>query len=72
MAVAYIAGALVICVINIGQFGAVFGSIFKGAFTFDAAVGGAEDDYLAVRCDDLHDIYIVEKEIFAETYEEVH
>ena len=32
---------------------------------------GAEDDYLAVRCDDLHDIYVVEKEIFAETYEQV-
>ena len=41
MAVAYIAGALVICVINIGQAPAVFGAIFKGAFTFDAAVGGA-------------------------------
>ena len=41
MAVAYIAGALVIFVINIKQFGPVFAAIFKGAFTFDAAVGGA-------------------------------
>ena len=41
MAIAYIAGALVICIINIGQAGAVFGAIFKGAFTLDAAAGGA-------------------------------
>jgi len=41
MALAYIAGALVIVIINIGQAGAVFGSIFKGAFTLDAAAGGA-------------------------------
>jgi len=30
---------------------------------------GVPGDYLAVRCDDLHDIYIVEKNIFAKTYE---
>lgn len=27
-------------------------------------------DYLAVRCDDLHDIYVIEREIFSETYRE--
>ena len=32
---------------------------------------GNVGDYLAVRCDDMHDIYIVEKDIFGETYEEV-
>lgn len=31
---------------------------------------GLPGDYLAVRCDDKHDIYIVEKDIFAKTYEE--
>lgn len=31
---------------------------------------GKIGDYIAVRCDDLHDVYIVEKDIFAETYEE--
>lgn len=30
---------------------------------------GVPGDYLAVRCDDLHDIYIVEKSIFGKTYE---
>lgn len=30
---------------------------------------GVSGDYLAVRCDDLHDIYIVEKNIFGKTYE---
>lgn len=30
---------------------------------------GVPGDYLAVRCDDLHDIYIVEKNIFDKTYE---
>lgn len=30
---------------------------------------GVPGDYLAVRCDDLHDIYIVEKNVFARTYE---
>lgn len=32
---------------------------------------GNVGDYLAVRCDDMHDIYIVEKNIFGETYKEV-
>ena len=41
MAIAYIVGALIICIINIGQAPAVFGSIFKGAFTVNAAAGGA-------------------------------
>ena len=31
---------------------------------------GKQGDYLAVRCDDMHDIYIVEKDIFGKTYEE--
>lgn len=30
---------------------------------------GHVGDYLAVRCDDLHDIYVVEREIFFQTYE---
>lgn len=32
---------------------------------------GKEGDYLAVRKDDLHDIYIIEQSIFAKTYEPV-
>ncbi len=32
---------------------------------------GKKGDYLAVRCDDLHDIYVVEKDIFYMTYEEM-
>lgn len=32
---------------------------------------GKEGDYLAVRKDDLHDVYIIEQNIFAETYERV-
>lgn len=32
---------------------------------------GKEGDYLAVRCDNLHDIYIVEKDIFSKTYDEL-
>ncbi|HKM33605.1 MAG TPA: DHH family phosphoesterase [Lachnospiraceae bacterium] len=31
---------------------------------------GRPGDYLAVRCDDLHDIYVVEKDIFARSYDE--
>jgi len=27
-------------------------------------------DYIAVRSDDIHDIYVIEKEIFMLTYEE--
>ena len=30
---------------------------------------GKAGDYLAVRMDDLHDIYIIEKSIFHKTYE---
>ena len=30
---------------------------------------GREGDYLAVRKDDLHDVYIIEQKIFAQTYE---
>ncbi|NCC42684.1 MAG: alanine:cation symporter family protein [Clostridia bacterium] len=40
MAIIYIVGALVVCVINIDQFGAVFGAIFKGAFAMKAVGGG--------------------------------
>lgn len=32
---------------------------------------GGEGDYLAVRCDDLHDIYVVERDIFYQTYDKV-
>ena len=31
---------------------------------------GRPGDYLAVRCDDRHDIYVVERNIFFQTYEE--
>ncbi|MDY4693688.1 MAG: alanine/glycine:cation symporter family protein [Blautia sp.] len=40
MAIIYIIGALIVCVINIDQFGAVFGAIFKGAFALKAVGGG--------------------------------
>lgn len=40
MAIIYIIGALVVCIINIDQFGAVFGAIFKGAFAMKAVGGG--------------------------------
>lgn len=33
-------------------------------------MAGKIGDYMAVRMDDLHDIYIIEKDIFAETYDE--
>ena len=32
---------------------------------------GRPGDYLAVRCDDLHDVYVVEKDIFYKSYDEV-
>lgn len=32
---------------------------------------GREGDYLAVRCDDQHDIYVVERDIFYKTYDKV-
>lgn len=32
---------------------------------------GKAGDYLAVRCDDKHDIYVVERDIFFKTYEKV-
>lgn len=40
MAIIYIVGALVICILHIDQFGAVFGAIFKGAFAMKAVGGG--------------------------------
>lgn len=40
MAVAYILGAIIFCIVNISQFGAVFTSIFKGAFAMKAVGGG--------------------------------
>ena len=40
MAVFYIIGAIVICIVNIDQFGAVFRAIFKGAFGLKAVGGG--------------------------------
>lgn len=32
---------------------------------------GRPGDYLAVRCDDRHDIYVVERDIFARSYDEI-
>lgn len=40
MAILYVAGALVVCIANIDQTGAVFTSIFKGAFGLKAVGGG--------------------------------
>ncbi len=40
MAILYVLGALVVCIVNIGKFGAVFGAIFKGAFGMRAVGGG--------------------------------
>ncbi len=40
MAVLYIVGAFVVCIVHIDQFGAVFSSIFKGAFAMKAVGGG--------------------------------
>lgn len=40
MAIIYIVGALVIFIMNIGQCGAIFSSIFKGAFGLRAVGGG--------------------------------
>lgn len=40
MVVLYLLGTIIICVINIGQFGAVFTSIFKSAFGMQAVAGG--------------------------------
>ena len=40
MVILYIIGSLVIFFTNIGQVGAVFGAIFKGAFAAQAATGG--------------------------------
>lgn len=37
----------------------------------DNYYAGKEGDYIAVRCDDLDDIYIVESSIFADSYDEV-
>ncbi|MBO5496932.1 MAG: alanine:cation symporter family protein, partial [Oscillospiraceae bacterium] len=41
MAVVYIAAALVVILVNISHIGQVFALIFKGAFSPDAAIGGA-------------------------------
>ena len=40
MAVVYIISALIVIFVNIGQIGKVFGMIFRGAFSPDAAIGG--------------------------------
>lgn len=40
MAIVYVVGALIVCIVNIGQFGAVFSSIIKGAFGMRAVGGG--------------------------------
>ncbi|MDB6182050.1 alanine/glycine:cation symporter family protein [Paracoccus fistulariae] len=41
MGVIYVATALIIILINFDQIGNAFGQIFRGAFTWDGAVGGA-------------------------------
>ena len=41
------------------------------AWDKDKYMLGNPGDYLAVRCDDLHDIYIIEEKIFGITYESV-
>lgn len=40
MAILYIIGALVVCIVHINMFGEVFAAIFKGAFGLKAAGGG--------------------------------
>ena len=40
MAVLYVIGAVIVCVVHIDQLSAVFGAIFKGAFALKAAGGG--------------------------------
>lgn len=40
MVVLYFVGTIIICILHIDQFGAVFGSIFKGAFGLQAVGGG--------------------------------
>ena len=47
----------------------------KGAKVFtawdkDKYMLGRPGDYLAVRCDDLHDVYVVERDIFEKSYDE--
>lgn len=44
----------------------VFTPWYKGHYML-----GRPGDYLAVRCDDLHDVYVVEKDVFSKSYEEV-
>ena len=41
------------------------------AWDKDKYMLGREGDYLAVRMDDMHDIYVIEKSIFHETYEKM-
>ena len=48
MAIAYIIGALVIVICNAGQLGAVFASIFKGAFGLKAVGGGIVGSGVAI------------------------
>ena len=35
----------------------------------DGYIYGKAEDYLAIKCDDINDVYIVQKDIFAKTYE---
>ena len=44
----------------------VFTPWYKGNYML-----GRPGDYLAVRCDDLHDVYVVEKDVFSKSYEEI-
>lgn len=40
------------------------------AWDKDKYMLGKPGDYLAVRCDDLHDVYVLERDIFAKSYDE--
>jgi phosphoglycolate phosphatase len=40
-------------------------------FTPNGYLYGKPGDYLAIRCEDVHDVYIIRKDVFTETYEEL-
>ena len=41
------------------------------AWDKDRYMSGRPGDYLAVRCDDCHDIYVVERDLFMRSYDEI-